>query len=317
MTERRDEIVDVLRGRILRGLHAGVLRQGDRVQSARELESELDIDHRAILDAYRVLAAEGLVEMRPRGGIYVAARTAPGGTLSVPEMWIADVLAQGIAREIPIPELHEWMRRLVETLRLRAVAVAGTEDQTLGLCRELRDDYGLESSGVSCAAVRAAAGDPAGGSSSAVPHELRTADIIVATEACATECRALAARLGVPCIVITVRPDLIGGEWRLLLRQPVWVIVADEGFVGAVRKFFAEAPGAENIRILVAGRDDPATIPDGAPTYVTRAAREKLGDARIPGRILPATRMFSAECSRELIAFIVRSNLDALTRRGG
>jgi DNA-binding FadR family transcriptional regulator len=57
MKYARAELADVLRGRILRGLQGGVLRLGDRLPSARELEAELGTDHRVILDAYRVLAA--------------------------------------------------------------------------------------------------------------------------------------------------------------------------------------------------------------------------------------------------------------------
>ena len=33
-----------------------------------------------------------------------------------------------------------------------------------------------------------------------------------------------------PVIAIEVRPDLVAGEWAMLLRQPVWAVVATPAF---------------------------------------------------------------------------------------
>ena len=51
MAQRLSEITEVLRGRILRGLYAGILRAGSRLPSARELSAEFDADHRVLLAA--------------------------------------------------------------------------------------------------------------------------------------------------------------------------------------------------------------------------------------------------------------------------
>lgn len=305
----RDDLVETLRGRLLRGLHAGTVEPGDRLPSARELEREFGVDHRVILAAYRMLAAEGLVELRQRGGIYVAAARRPDAVPAPPEPWMIDLLAQGVAREVPIVEFHDWFRRATETLRLRVAAVQATRDQVLGLARELRDDYGLEVEGVDAARLAEAAGS---GRVDALPAEVRRADLLVTTEAHADVVRQAAGMLDRPVLVLAVRPDLVGGEWRMLLRRPVHVLVADAGFVPALRAFFAEIPGADNLRPLVVGRDDLSVIPDGAPVYVTRGARELLGDAPVRGRLLPTARLLAPESVRELIRFIVRANLDAL-----
>ena len=307
MPPRREHITEILRQRLLRGVQAGSLSEGDRLPSARELEKEFDTDHRIVLAAYRQLAEEGLVEMRPRGGIYVAA--SPGVTAGMPAIsaaWLTDVLTQGIAREVPVLEMHEWLRRSVETLRLRAVVVAGTEDQIGGLVRELRDDFGLEASGIHAASL---------GADGDVPLALRRADIIVVTEAYGALAQRMAADLGKPCITMAVRPDLIGGEWRLLLRRPVYVVVADEKFGSILSRFFAGTPGAKNIRVMQVGRDDLSAIPNGVPVYVTQKAREALGPTPLRGRVLPAARTISRETAREIIDFIVRANLQAITRR--
>lgn len=306
-------MVETLRRRVLRGVHAGALSPGDRLPSARELERDFDTDHRVILAAYRQLATEGLVELRQRGGIYVAGRASDGSVPAPPEGWLIELFAQGVAREVPLPELHEWLRRAAGTVRLRAAVVASTADQSTGLARELRDDYGIDSVLVDPSVLADAARAPGGAGDA--PSEVRHADLLVTTEAHAERVGALAAALGKPCVATMVRPDLIGAEWRLLLKRPVYVLVADAHFVDALRKFFADTPGAENLRPLVVGRDDLDVIPEDAPTYVTRSARDALGDTPIRGQILPTARVFSADAARQLITFVVRTNLDALTAR--
>ena len=302
----RELIVDTLRSRVLRGLQAGTLVAGERLPTSRELAAEFEVDYRLVIAAYKALASEGLVELRPRGGIYVADAGAPrAGHPPLPEAWLAEVLTEGIAREIPGPELHEWLRRSVETLRLRAVTITTTLDQGYGLCRELRDDFGLEAEALLAEELRDAA---------EAPLSLRRADLLVTTDAHAEQARALATELGRAAIVVQVRPELAGGEWALLLRRPVYAVVASEQFGEMLRRFFEGVPGIENLRILVLGRDDLEQIPAGAPTYVTQRVRAELGDIRIPGRILPAARTIAAESAREIFTFIVRSNVEAMSR---
>lgn len=308
MADKRDEIAEVVRGRILRGLHAGALRPGDRLPSARDLAAEFEVDHRLVLDAYRLLVAEDLVELRPRGGIYVAADSSGGaGIPRLPESWFASLFTDALSRGIAAPELHEWLRRAMETLRLRAVVIATTGDQAAGLCRELRDDFGLEADALLADDARTA---------KPPPLPLRRADLVVTTEAHESWLRSVTDDLRKPLIVVTVRPDLRAGEWAMLLRRPVYAIVATPEFGAMLRQFFAGVAGAEeNLRILVFGRDDLATIPDDAPTYVTQRVRDEIGGVRIPGRILPAARTIAVESAREIFAFIVRSNIEALRLR--
>jgi DNA-binding transcriptional regulator YhcF (GntR family) len=306
MTEDRDGLVDTLRGRVLRGLQAGTLRAGDRLPSAREAAAEFDVDHRLVIAAYKRLETEQLVELRPRGGVYVTARPhTERGLPPLPEGWIVEVLVQGLGRELPAPELHEWLRRCVETLRLRAVVIASTEDQGYGLCRELSDDFGFESDSMLADEVRGQA---------AAPLAIRRADLLVTTQAHAGWVQALGAELRKAVTVIDVRPELRGGEWALLLRRPVYAVVATPEFGDMLRSFFAQVPGVENLRIVVYGQDDLTTIPDGAPTYVTQRVRAALGGVRIPGRVLPAARTISTESAREIFAFVVRANIEAMTR---
>jgi DNA-binding transcriptional regulator YhcF (GntR family) len=304
LLDRQEEIVEVLRGRVLRGLESGTLISGDRLPSGRDLAAEFDVDHRVVLAAYRQLADERLIEMRTRGGVYVADRHGRNGLPPIPASWLTEVLTDGLAREIPAPDLHEWLRRCTETLRLRAVVVASTQDQLHGLCRELNDDFGLEAEGVLVSEL----------TDRATPLPIRRADIIVTTAAHESNMRTLGAELKKPVQVIEVRPDLVVGEWAMLLRRPVYVVVATPEFGEMIRGFFSEVKGIENMRLIVLGRDDVSLIPDDAPTYVTQSVRTKLAGVRIPGRILPSARTISAKSAREIFTFIVESNIEAMNR---
>jgi DNA-binding transcriptional regulator YhcF (GntR family) len=309
VTDPRELIVDTLRSRVLRGVQAGTLRTGDRLPTSRDLAAEFAVDYRLVISAYKALEAEGLVELRPRGGVYVAEGGVPrGGIPPLPERWLADLLTEGLGREIPGPELHEWLRRCVETLRLRCLTVTTTSDQGQGLCRELRDDFGLEADVLLAEELRAA---------ELPPLPFRRADLVVTTDAHAEWMRSVSAPLGKPVIVIDVRPELTGGEWALLLRRPVYAVVASAEFGEMLRRFYAAVPGIENLHVVVYGRDDLQQIPVGAPTYVTQSVRSKLGSVRIPGRILPAARTIASSSAREIFSFIVRSTIDAMSRGNG
>lgn len=307
MADQRNQITGIIRGRILRALQAAALAAGDRLPSTRELAVEFEVDYRVILAAYKQLEVEGLIKLRPRGGVYVALRgPSEAGVPPLPEAWFAEILTEGLAREIPGPELHEWLRQSTETLRLRAVAVASNRDQTEGLCRELHDDFGLESEGLTAEEVRGAAD---------APLPLRRADLVVTTGAHGGWVGAVADDLRKPLIVVEVRPELRGGDWAQLLRRPVYAVVATAEFGEMLRRFYADLPGIENLQVLVYGQDDLTSIPEDAPTYVTQRVRTQLGGAPIRGRILPAARTISSESAREIFTFIVRSNVEAISRR--
>ena len=248
--------------------------------------------------------------MRPRGGIYVA--DIPAGAVREPmppEHWLHGIFMQGRARDMSIRGLIDALRRATETMRLRAVVMHGVADQLSGMCRELEEDYGFETTGVNTDAL----------SAGQRPPELREADLLVSTQAHEQLARRLSAQLEKPCIIADVRTDLIGGEWRLLLRKPVYVVVRDAQFRNALLAFFEGTKGNENLRVLVVDSDDVSAIPATAPTYVTRGARDWLRkqgrEDDVGGRMLPNARTFASSTAEELITFILKANLTALSNR--
>jgi DNA-binding transcriptional regulator YhcF (GntR family) len=301
--ERATSIVESLRGRILRGLQVGSLQAGDRLPSARELVTEFRADHRLILAAYRQLATEGLVHVRERGGIYVAtAADALGFPLGTGEVFV-EMLTEAFAHEIPGPALHEWLRRITETLRLRAIVISGTRDDVVALARELREDFGLNADGLVAGEIS---------DNGAVPPAARRADVVITTAEHAAVAKRISEAIGRPAIIVRVHPDLVAGEWALLLRHPVWAIVPTPDHGEALKQSFAELNRAENLRVLVLGQDDLSAIPEGAPTYATAVVREQLPELRVRGRILPAARMIATDSARAVFRFVVRANIEAM-----
>lgn len=168
--------------------------------------------------------------------------------------------------------------------------------------------YGVETGGATLSDLR---GQPE------LPLDLRRADVLITTEACRSASRQISVKLGLPCICVSGRLDLIGPPWQSLMQSPGYVVVTDERFGAVFESFIASRGNASKVTVLVVGSDDLAVIPADGVVYVTQSAREKLGDLKLNERILPSARVLSRESSHELTTFIVEENLAAVTWRLG
>ena len=306
MNGKRVEIAEALRQRILGLVRVGALRAGDRLPSCRELASEFDADPRVIQASYRLLAAKGLVVLRPRSGIFLRDKREPLDQAGVSIVWLADVFSSAIGRDIAAPQFIDVLRRALDSRMIRVATIAATVDQNEGMCRELREDYALQASCVTAESL----------CTSPLPQALRDAELIVTTPALETRVRAIAIELGTPVIVTEVRRDLVGPGWRRLLHAAVYVVVADPRFLNVLRPYFGAIPGSNNIHYLVAGRDDVSVIPPMAPVYITSAAREVIGVRNVPGKPIPVARVFAPETARQILRFVVRQQLEAALANG-
>ncbi|MFL6623354.1 MAG: PLP-dependent aminotransferase family protein [Sulfurifustaceae bacterium] len=61
--------------RITEQINKGIYRPGERIPSVRRLSEQLKVSIATVLEAYRVLEDDGLLEARPQSGYYVRART--------------------------------------------------------------------------------------------------------------------------------------------------------------------------------------------------------------------------------------------------
>lgn len=94
----------------------------------------------------------------------------------------------------------------------------------------------------------------------------------------------------------------------MIRNRKIYVIAVDPGFQATIRDYLRTTVDLSSVEILIAGRDDVGAIPPQAPTYVTEAARQRLGRMRVPGQLISPTRLFAEDTVRALVNFIVARN---------
>lgn len=300
--KRRGDIIARLRQRIVTAFHLGLISAGDRLPSSRRLAREFHANERVILAAYRALADEGLVEFRPRSGVYLASQRPPEAPFfpGVAD-WALDVLVDGLAQGIPPVELPRLLGRLLRTVRLRAACIECNDDHVDTLCSEMTRDYGLVSTPVDLDALHRPA----------TVKALRAADLLVTTSFHADVVSALAGKLGKPCIAVSWRPDVMAEVARLLRTRPVYFLATDPRLAGKLRILFPSRAAQANVRLLLTGDADIDSIPGSAPVYLTTLARKSLGSSADRLRGVPLGRLVVPESARAVLALVIRSNLAA------
>src|SRR5688500_12730443 len=246
---RASVITDRLRQRIVAGLHLGSLRPGDRLPSLREVGAELNSDPRAVMTAYRQLAAEGIVRLRPRSGVFVAP-LAQRDEERLPEVaaWVVDILQRGLSRGIPPSELRRQARTCLDTVRVRVACLECNDDQIYSLCQQAEEDYGLQALAVDTAALGRGRPLPPGGAE---------ADLALSTRFHALEAERLGRRLRRPVVVASLDPAVIHAVSGMLATGRVWWICTDRRFAAKLPSMFPGAP----VKPLVLGQECPDGIP--------------------------------------------------------
>jgi DNA-binding transcriptional regulator YhcF (GntR family) len=300
MPSRRATIAESLRQRIVAGLHLGTLEPGHRLPSLRVLGAELRTDPRVVMAAYRQLAAEGLVRLRPRSGVFVEAPPRRDEELLLPEVatWLVDVFLRGLSRDIPPTELRRQARACLDSVRVRAACLECNDDQIHALREQVRRDYGFDAVSVDVDAL--ARREP-------LPPDALRADLVLTTRFHSTEAERLGKRLRRPVLVATLDPVFITEVRAMLARGPVWWLCTDPRFAAKLPRM---VPGS-SVKPVVLGRRPPAEIPPGDTVYATRRAAERLPPGWHGGRVVTIPRVFSADTARALLVFLVRRNLQA------
>jgi DNA-binding transcriptional regulator YhcF (GntR family) len=307
MDRRREVIRDGLQQRVTSGLHLGRLHPGERLGSARQAARETGTDYRLVVAALRGLERDGLLEIRPRGGIYVG-RRAPRSRSRQPRGFgdrLAEFILGELAGGLPVAAVAERLRSCLDTARLRAACIECNQDQLDFLCQELQVGFGLESAAVEIDRLR---GGP--------PQSVRQADMLVSTTFHAGEIRRCAARLGKACVIVTLDPRRRAEVTRLLTERPVYFIGADPRWAAKARVIWAGEPGAERLRALTIGHDALENIPEDAAVMLMPRARRLLAGTALVKRALPH-RGFSLETTWQILSFLIHANMAAATARGG
>ena len=292
---RRQSIFRHLRERIVSDLSSGALECGDRLPSVRELGEQLDADPRVVLTVYEQLAEEGLVEIRPRSGVFATgALVAAGDPVALPRRWMLETLVAAVQRGIPVVRFGELIQNSIAKRRLRAALIECNTDQLQSMREELERYFGLEVVTVELGAIALDA--PA--------LELCVADLLI-SGGHESHIARIAGALGKPYIITRVRPALVARLVRLLARGPVYFLVVDPRFGEKMRRLIAPLPASQNFHVLVVDEADLRVIPAGAPTYVMRGVGARLENKPHLGRVIATQRIFSEATSREILARIL------------
>ncbi|MDQ6873240.1 MAG: GntR family transcriptional regulator [Gemmatimonadota bacterium] len=299
---RRAFVASTLQRRIEQSLRSRALAPGDRLPSTREVGGEFDVDPRVALAAYQTLAEEGLVVLKPRSGVYVAPATSLSDERPPSGDFLADTLVAAVVRGFSLSRFTDDLRIAALGRRLRATVIAATVDQAHGLSRELRVDYGFETTTLLPEELKERA---------SVRSAIQRAHLVITTKLSEKEASAVAEPLGKQVMVVDIRPPFLEKEWKDLFRSGrAYIVAADPRFLEIAQSYLGKVMDLRNVRTMIAGRDDLTAIPPQAPTYVTEAARQKLGKFRIPGRLISPPRLLAENSVRSLVAFIVKMNLE-------
>lgn len=140
--------LEQIRAQFLTALHCGQLCPGDRVPSVRSLADQTGMNRKTVHRAYRRLAREGLLELRPGSGTFLvevragsAGRPVTGELLLAANRSRAEAAALGLA-----PEMFAGFLQCYLGGGLRGVPLAVVEcnAEQVGLIgRELRTELGV------------------------------------------------------------------------------------------------------------------------------------------------------------------------------
>jgi DNA-binding transcriptional regulator YhcF (GntR family) len=154
-------VLDRLRERIVSGLFLGRWRPGDRLPSIREIAGAEGVDRKTAAAAYRRLEEDGLVQIRPRSGIYLRGPQPvrqPGGLERLQRTWLEHTYEGAHALGLGTQRMLDLLRALAEVEREAVPVVECTAAHAEALAAELRERASLNA--VPVVLTEAAPDDP-------------------------------------------------------------------------------------------------------------------------------------------------------------
>jgi DNA-binding transcriptional regulator YhcF (GntR family) len=263
-----------LRARISGAHYLGLLDDGDRLPSVRELTRRTGLNHKVVRRVYRALERGGFVEVRDRSGIYASGPDAGAVRAMGPDAaWVAGIVAEAVEQGVAVVDLPRLLERAVSQRALRCACVDSTEDDRFGLCREIGGRFGVQTVPVDIESGRPT--EDAGGF-----------DLAVTTPFHADEVRKWLGP-GKPLVVVRLHPEW----WQMVARhegeEPLGLVCVDR----AAGDRFRHALGpdlAQRVRVVTldgtpAKRNGHV---DGGRCVATGAAAARL-EGRPPGIMVP------------------------------
>lgn len=229
-----EALAGLLRDSVVSALYVGRLHEGDRLPGIREVARATGLNHKVVSRAYRILVAEGVMEVRDRSGVYVARQQWAEGELEgETARWLAGVLTDAWERRIEIPDLPELIRGWTTSVRIRCACVESSPERRSALSRELRDRFGLYPVPVALESLPDDAGELA--------EVVRDVDMVVTTPFHSGRVRVLARTLGKPLLVASLATE---AEGRLTVGAPPLSPDTARSIVTTLVRINLEAGGA-------------------------------------------------------------------------
>lgn len=294
-----------LRYRITGLLHVGRLRPGDLLPSIRSLAREIGADHRVVAGAYRALEAEGLAEIRPGSGVYLAGGAPAGCAQTATARWLSGVLLEGWSRGVPRGDLAALVERCAAS-RVRCACIESNEDHMAAVVAELEGDFSLD--------VQPVLVSPSADAASIPAPALAGADLVVTTVFHEAAGRCAAARVERPCEVLSLNPEFASAVNHRLAGRQTTAVFVDPRFGARARAYLDVTPHRGNVRLVLVdelGASPETTVDlESEDVLLTLAARRRLGLPEY--HLVPSPPAFiSPESARALCEQIVAIGLQA------
>ena len=278
---------------ILSRIHAGRLKPGDRLPSIRDVASRSGADHRVVSHAYRALEDEGLVEVRPKAGVFVASSATASAEGTEARSWAADILFEAWERGISRSALCRMFGGMLSA-PVRCGCIESNTDFLVALTGAIEDGLSLEA-----VPMRV---DPAADEATADPEDCADVDVIVTTVFHARYARAVGARLNKPVAILNLRRDFAVAVAKRLATRPTTLVMADPEYA---RRYIETASAIGDVLparfVAVEDAEREKLDLSGSDLVITRAARRRLG---LEDYHLVPTPMVSADSARELCELI-------------
>jgi len=255
---RKESLLDQARDQIISGLHAGLLRRGERLPALRRVATLSGLNVKTVMRLYAGLQREGLVEIRKGSGAFVTVQEPdelePAQAAGVGR-FLRRHLDEACGMNITPGAYATLVQRLVTRCSLEGKAVAVlecNEEQTHLYAREIKDRIGVEAHPILLADIP----DRATGSL------VHSTSILAVTDFHFREATQIARRLRKPLVRLRLRRDFVPALIGAARRGRLTMIVSNTSFVPAFKRAIG-ALGLEREhtdRISVVAGSDPAAV---------------------------------------------------------
>jgi len=310
---RKDSLLEQARDQIISGLHAGLLRHGEKLPSLRRVAAQSALNVKTVMRIYRGLQREGLVVLRKGSGAFVTVRdpddfepTQAASLARLLRRHMDEASGMNVSPGAYVTLVHRLVTR--SSLRGRSVAILECNAEQVRLyAREIAMRLGVEAHAILLA-------DTADRTTAAL---VRSASILTVTDFHHREGLQIARRFRKPLVRLRLRRDFLPALMGAARRGRLVMVVYDPSFVPAFKRALGllglQRDHVERI-CVVAGSDRAAVqreVAQADSVYVS-----PLCDRDLRGLDLPADRLLSFahhladESLEELEAWLLLSGGD-------